>query len=72
MTTELVLLLSLFVFILGGVFLNDGPTQVFQEAAPRLGGRVEQHITFGHRFNFRDGAPIQWAKPRGAAPTGSP
>lgn len=73
MTTELVLLLGLFVFILGGAFINDGgPRQVFREAGPRLGARVERNITFGHRFRFRDGAPIQWAKPRGAAPTGSP
>lgn len=73
MTTELVLLLGLFVFILGGAFLNDGgPRQVFEEAAPRLGARVEQHISVGHQFNFRNGAPISWAKPKGAAPTGNP
>ena len=73
MTTELVLLLGLFVFILGGAFLGDqGPRKVFEEAAPRLGARVEQHITFGHRFPFRDGRPVEWARPQGGAPLGSP
>ncbi len=73
MTTELVLLLGLFVFILGGAFLGDrGPRKVFEEAAPRLGARVEKNITFGHRFPFRDGRTIEWARPQGAPPLGSP
>ena len=73
MTTELVLLLGLFAFILGGAFIGDkGPRKVFSQAAPRLAARVEQNITFGHRFNFRDGRNIEWAKPDGAAPLGSP
>jgi hypothetical protein len=73
MTTELVLLLGLFVFILGGTFLGErGPRQVFEEAAPRLGARVEQNIAIGHRFRFREGQAIQWERPNGPAPTGSP
>lgn len=72
MTTELILLLGLFVFILGGAFLGDkGPRKVFEQAAPRLGARVEQNITFGHQFPFR-GAPVPWAKPNGGPPLGSP
>ncbi len=73
MTTELVLILGLFVFILGGAFLGDrGPGKIFEQAAPRLGARVEQNITIGHRFPFRDGNPVEWARPNGAAPLGSP
>lgn len=73
MTTEFVLLLGLFAFILGGAFLGDnGPRKTFEQAAPRLGARVEQHINFGHRFPFRDGNPVEWAKPNGAPPLGSP
>lgn len=72
MTTELILLLGLFAFILGGAFLGDkGPRKVFEEAAPKLGARVEQNITFGNRFNW-DGGPNQWAKPSGGPPLGSP
>lgn len=73
MTTELILLLGLFVFILGGAFLGDnGPRKVFERSAPRLGARVEKHITFGHRFRFRDGNAVEWKKPNGGAPLGSP
>lgn len=73
MTTELVLLLGLFVFILGGAFLGDkGPRKVFEEAAPKLGARVEQHIVIGHRFPFENGKKVNWKKPDGAPPLGSP
>ncbi len=73
MTTELILLLGLFVFILGGVFMGDkGPRKVFSKAAPRLGARVEKHISFGHRFTFKNGDRIKWRKPGGSPPLGSP
>ncbi len=73
MTTELILLLGLFAFILGGAFLGDkGPRKVFEEAAPKLGARVEQNITFGNRFNWENGGPQAWAKPSGGPPLGSP
>ena len=73
MTTELVLLLGLFVFILGGAFLGDnGPRKVFEDAAPRLGARVENNITIGHRFPFEFGSKVAWRKPTGAPPLGSP
>ena len=72
MTTELILLLGLFAFILGGAFLGDrGPRKVFEQAAPKLGARVEQNITFGHQFNF-GGQPVAWARPNGGPPLGSP
>ncbi len=73
MTTELILLLSLFAVILGGAFLGDkGPRKVFSEAAPKLGARIEQNITIGHRFRFRDGSTIEWQRPNGAPPLGTP
>jgi hypothetical protein len=73
MTTELILLLGLFVFILGGAFLGErGPRKVFEDAAPKLGARVERNITFGHRFPARDGRPVEWRRPDGAPPLGSP
>ncbi len=73
MTTELILLLGLFAFILGGAFMGDsGPRKVFERAAPMLGARVEQHINIGNRFRFRDGQTVEWAKPDGAPPLGSP
>ena len=68
MTTELVLLLGLFVFILSGAFLGDkGPRRVFESSAPKLGARVEKHIRFGHRFYFRNG-PFEWGKPKNKSP----
>lgn len=73
MTTELILLLGLFVFILGGAFMGDkGPRKVFSKSAPRLGARVEQHINFGHRFTFRDGNRVEWKRPDGPPPLGRP
>ncbi|MCJ8275284.1 MAG: hypothetical protein HRT44_06040 [Bdellovibrionales bacterium] len=73
MTTDLVLLFGLFVFILGGAFLGDkGPRNVFKDAAPRLGARVEGQISIGNRFPFRDGKAIRWVRPNGAAPLGTP
>jgi hypothetical protein len=72
-TTELILLLGLFGFILGGAFMGDkGPRKVFSQAAPKLGARVEQNISFGHRFRFRNGSSVEWAKPDGAPPLGNP
>ena len=73
MTTELILLLGLFVFILGGAFMGDkGPRKVFSQSAPRLAARVEKHINFGHRFSFRDGRRASWKKPNGSPPLGLP
>ena len=73
MTTELVLLLGLFVFILGGAFLGDkGPRKVFEDAAPRLGARIEQQITIGNRFPWKGSRGVPWARPNGAAPLGNP
>ena len=70
MTTEFILLLGLFVFILMGVFLGDnGPRNVFRESAPRLGAQVERQISTGHAFPYPQNA---WQIPPGGAPQGTP
>jgi hypothetical protein len=74
MTTELVLLLSVFAFVTGGaIFGEKGPFQVFKKSTPRLAARVEQNLATGR--DFKIGGPgnksIQsWIPPQGAAPDG--
>lgn len=50
---------------------DKGPRRVFSDAAPRLGARVENQMTIGHKFTVR-GGPLSWTKPGGAPPLGSP
>lgn len=65
MTTEAVLLLGLFVFLLMGAFLGDnGPRAVFGRHAPMLGARVEAQLSTGQGFNVKDGQVLQWVEPR--------
>jgi hypothetical protein len=64
--TELVLLLSIFAFMIMGVFLGPvGPIQTFQKAAPRLGARVERNISVGDGFRHsaNDGKGVTWSSP---------
>ena len=65
MTTELVLLLGIYAFIVLGVFLGDfGPIQTFKKSAPRLAARVERNITTGHGFAVsKDGEGVNWKAP---------
>lgn len=76
MTTELVLLLCVFAFVLStAIFGEKGPFRVLADTSPRLGARLEQNIAIGHSFNVRDdnsngGAPTSWHHPQAAAPTG--
>lgn len=60
MTTELVLLLGLFTFILLGAFFgNRGPDKVFFNSAPRLAAHLESQLETG--AGFRDGQrPFGW------------
>jgi len=70
MTTELVLLLGLFAFLIGGVFFGDkGPIQVFRTSGPRLGARIERNLTIGRQFQER-GAAVSWQHPDMNAPDG--
>jgi hypothetical protein len=67
MTVELVLLLSIFGFMVMGIFLGPfGPIQTFKTAAPMLGARIERNISIGQGFRkAKDGAGVSWEKPSG-------
>ena len=61
MTTELVLLLTIFMFVVIGIFKT--PTKTFEEAGPRLGIRIEKQIETGQGFNKKSletPFPISW------------
>lgn len=63
MSTELVLLIGIFAFILGGVFYSDiGPMGTFRTSGPRLGARIERDITIGNRFVSATGSKINWVQ----------
>jgi hypothetical protein len=69
MTTELVLLLGIYAFLLLGAFLGDlGPIETFKKSAPRLGARVERNVSVGDGFRqSKDGKGVNWIKPEGGA-----
>jgi hypothetical protein len=70
-TTELVLLLGLFAFIIGGLFFGDkGPIKVFASSGPRLAARIERNITIGNQFQNKGGTHYEWTHPDANAPTG--
>lgn len=61
MTTELILLLTVFVFVIAGVVKT--PTKSFEEAGPRLGMRLEKQIETGTEFTFKSlnhANPVEW------------
>lgn len=62
MTVEYVLLISLFVFLVMGA-LTSTPQRSFDNAGPKLGARVEKHLTTGEGFGPRNGSkvtPLDW------------
>ncbi len=60
MTTELVLILGLYAFILMGVFFGDmGPIATFNKSAPRLAARIERNVTTGRGFKQNE-ASLGW------------
>ncbi len=65
MTTELVLLLGIFAFLLLGAFLGDlGPIETLKKSGPRLGARIERDISTGDGFRqSRDGKGVDWVEP---------
>jgi hypothetical protein len=70
MTLELTLLVGMFAFILGGAFFGEsGPLRVFKDSGPRLGARIEKHVTTGRGFR-ENGQGNKWNAPQSAAPTG--
>jgi hypothetical protein len=73
-STEFVLLLGLYAFILLGAFLGErGPIQTFQGSAPRLAAKVERDLAVGKKFQNRgDRQPtINWSDPQDT-PGGAP
>jgi hypothetical protein len=63
-TTELVLLLGLFAFLVGGaLFGKTGPVAVFGKSGPRLAARLERNVQVGREFKNVDGSYEQWIKP---------
>lgn len=63
MTTELVLILGLYAFILMGVFFGDmGPIATFNKSAPRLAARIERNVTIGNDFTKNDQS-LGWLAP---------
>lgn len=64
MTTELILLLVIFVTVIVGIFKT--PTESFQEAGPKLGLRIEKQIETGTEFALRSQKfdnRVEWDKP---------
>lgn len=60
MTLEYILLLSLFVTLLMGA-VTKGPNDAFENAGPKLGARVEKHLTTGDGFT-KLGPGFKWAE----------
>ncbi len=66
MTTELILILGLYAFILLGAFLGPrGPIATFKQSAPRLAAKIEKDISVGKNFNdaVRGGPTVPWQDP---------
>jgi len=71
MTTEAVLLLGLFVFLLMGTFLgSNGPRNVFGQHAPMLAARVEAQLTTGKDWVGQGQGTLRWQPPT-RQPTGT-
>lgn len=61
MTTELVLLLTVYAYIVLGIFFGDfGPLEVFKKSGPRLGARIERNISIGYEFKGKNGQKPNW------------
>lgn len=69
MTTELVLLLGIYAFLVIGAFLGDlGPIETFKKSGPRLGARIERNIEVGRGFRqSRDNGGVNWEQPPGSS-----
>ena len=67
MTTEFVLLLGLYAFILLGAFLGErGPIQTFNKSAPRLAAKMERDISVGKGFKDKSkgrSPTVTWLNP---------
>lgn len=72
MTTEAVLLLALFAFLLFGAFMGEnGPRAVFNRSGPRLGARIEKHLATGQGFKVDGAKAPTWERPESAPDAGT-
>jgi len=66
-TTEFVLLLGIYSFLVLGAFLGDlGPVATFKKSAPRLAARIERNISVGDGFrqpSASNGKAVRWMSP---------
>ncbi len=64
MTTEAVLLLVISVLILGSVYFtqDNSPKDVFRNAGPHLGGKIERSLSSGHHFFDESGSRPEWTE----------
>lgn len=62
MTVEYVLLL-ICIFGIGLKFFASAPMDAFKEAGPRLGARVEKHLSTGNGFKYQ-GSQKKWEEAR--------
>lgn len=70
MTTELVILLAILAFLVGGVFYGDSsPRATFLNVSPKLGARLEREVETGAGFtdmslNNNVTYPVAWKNQR--------
>jgi hypothetical protein len=65
-TTEFILLLGLYAFILLGAFLGEkGPVATFKSAGPRLAAKVEKDISIGKDWKNAAGQSTMFLDPDG-------
>lgn len=51
MTTEVVLIMAIYGFVILGTFLGDlGPLATFRKSGPRLAAKIERDISVGTEF----------------------
>ena len=65
MTTELVILITVFMVVVVGIFKL--PAQSFEQAGPKLGMRIEKQIETGYGFTKRtmkSDNPVSWEPKR--------
>lgn len=61
MTTELVLLFTLYATIIFGAFTGElGPRATFRDSGPKLAAKIEKNLATGRGFVSADGTGVNW------------
>ena len=70
MTTELVLLVGIFAFVLLGAFMGPhGPKSIFLQGGPHLAARIEKQLSTGSGFRATTSKTLnKFQQPAAAAP----